>query len=194
MNLLHIDSSPRKDSSNSRRLSRYLAESLKPDGVRYRDLACQPLPAIDAPDLVNLHGGNRSDSPGFQRHLALSDELIAELKWADTLIIGTPVHNFGVPVALKQWIDHVCRAGETFRYTENGPAGLTAIDTAYLVVASGGTPINGDMDFVSPYLSHICRFIGVSEIRIVDASGSKRKPEEVIAHGREQIDRLAEAA
>jgi FMN-dependent NADH-azoreductase len=52
--------------------------------------------------------------------LAESDALVAELKAADVLVIGAPIYNFGVPAALKAWIDMVARARLTFRYTENG--------------------------------------------------------------------------
>ena len=52
---------------------------------------------------------------------AASDALVAELKAADVLVIGEPIYNFGVPAALKAWIDMVARARLTFRYTENGP-------------------------------------------------------------------------
>lgn len=195
MNLLHIDSSPRREQSNSRLLSKYLSKSLSAEKRVYRDLAADPLPPISSRDLVDLHGGNVNERPEFLRQLSISDQLIAELKWADTLVIGTPIHNFSVPSVLKQWIDRVCRAGETFKYTSEGPVGLTGIDTAYIIVASGGTPIGGNIDFLSGYLRHLCRFIGVSDIHVIDAGGSKRKTDEIIANGKAQIaSLLAETA
>ena len=81
--------------------------------------------------------------------LTISDQLISELKAVDTLVIGAPIYNFSVPAALKAWIDLVCRVGETFVYTENGPKGLLNIDKAYLVVPAGGTAIGSDIDFNS---------------------------------------------
>jgi FMN-dependent NADH-azoreductase len=56
--------------------------------------------------------------------LALSNESIAELKSADTIIVGAPMYNFGIPSTLTAWFDYVLRARVTFRYTEAGPEGL----------------------------------------------------------------------
>lgn len=190
MNILHIDSSPRGDSSNSRRLTSYLANALDGNSLVYRDLAANSFPPLAAEDLVALHGSLQQDRDSLRAHLAISQQLITELKNADTLIIGIAIHNFSVPAVLKQWIDYICRAGVTFRYGENGPEGLCNIRRAYLVVASGGTPIGSNIDFASDYVAHICRFIGVDDVHIIDASGSKRTPEQVLAKGREQIDAL----
>ena len=50
--------------------------------------------------------------------ISQSDELIAELIQADVVVLGLPMYNFGIPSSLKAWIDHVARAGVTFKYTE----------------------------------------------------------------------------
>lgn len=188
MTVLKIDTSARLDSSNSRQLSDYLVSQLGDSEVIVRDLARQPLPQISAEDLVGVHGSSTDERASLQQHLAVSAELIEELNSADTLVLGVSMYNFGVPVVLKQWIDYVCRAGVTFRYGANGPEGLTGIKRAFIVTATGGTPVGGGMDFVSGYLAFICRFIGVEEVIHIDASGSKRAPEEVLAAGRAQID------
>ncbi|MGD9661602.1 MAG: FMN-dependent NADH-azoreductase [Porticoccaceae bacterium] len=194
MNILKIDTSPRADSSNSRILTDEVVAQLDSTAVKTRDLANNLLPVISAEDLVALHGSQHLDSDSFRRHQRLSDQLIAELKWADTLVIGIAMHNFSVPAVLKQWIDYVCRAGHTFHYTADGPAGLTTIRNAYLVVAAGGTPIGSSVDFASGYLQWICQFIGVKNVHIIDASGSKRAPEEILANGKAQIQALASQA
>lgn len=193
MNILHISSSARFEASNSRAVGGYLIEQWSADGsanVVTRDLGKQPLPAISSEDLVGVHGNHESDRPSLKAHLNLSNTLIEELNAADTLVIETPIYNFGVPATLKQWIDLICRAQVTFKYTEQGPVGLTGIKTAYIIVASGGTPIGSDFDFASGYLKFICQFIGVEHIHIIDASGSKRTPEEVIEKGKDQINRI----
>ena len=59
---------------------------------------------------------------------------------------------------------------------------------AFIVTASGGTPIGGDWDFASRYMEHVCRFLGINEVVHIDASGSKGAPEVVIAAARQQID------
>lgn len=190
MNVLRIDSSPRGADANSRALTEYLVQSLTPAGLIHRNLAAEPFPPMASQDLVALHANRREDRESLKRHLALSNRLIGELMAADTLVVGIAMHNFSIPAALKRWIDYVCRAGLTFRYTDAGPEGLTPIRSAWLVVASGGTPIGGDMDFATGYMTHICRFIGIDTVHVVDASGSKRTPEAVLRDGRAQIDAL----
>lgn len=101
--------------------------------------------------------------------LANSDELIAELLWADVLVIASPIYNFSVPSALKAWIDQVCRAGLTFNYTENGPVGLLSGKRAILVISSGGVPVDSAVDFATPYLRQVLNFIGISDIQTVRA-------------------------
>lgn len=192
MNILKIDTSPRREQSNSRVLADYLVRQLDGNRLILRDLSANPLPPMSAEDLIALHGSRDNGSSSLARHAAISDELIAELKAADTLVIGMPVHNFSVPLVLKQWIDYICRAGHTFRYGANGPEGLSNIQRAYLVVSAGGMEIGSAVDFASRYMAHICRFIGVREIHIIDASGSKGTPEAIIALGKAQIDQLLE--
>jgi FMN-dependent NADH-azoreductase len=187
MSVLKIDSSARLQDSNSRTISQYLVEQLDTQVVN-RDLVKQPLPLINAQDLMDLHGSNDSDSETYQQHLALSNTLIQELMDTDTLVLAAPMYNFGVPVVLKQWIDYVCRAGLTFKYGEQGPVGLTNIKRAFIITASGGAPVGSPMDFVSPYLEQICNFIGVQEVIQIDASGSKGDPQTIIADAKLQID------
>ncbi len=189
MTVLRIDSSALLEGSNSRIICDYLVRQLG-QAVIERDLVKNPLPPISPQDLMGVHGSQDDERPSLQRHLAISNELIAELQQADTLVLGVPMYNFSVPAYLKQWIDYVCRAGVSFRYTENGPEGLTAVKRAFIVTASGGTQIGSDMDFASRYLEHICRFLGVSEVIHIDASGSKGSTEAVIKAARQQIDSL----
>lgn len=189
MSVLHINSSARLKNSNTRIVSQYLVEALQQPLVT-RDLAQQPLPTISAEDLVGVHGSSDSARISLQSQLALSQQLIDELKAADTLVIAAPMYNFSIPATLKQWIDSICRAGVSFKYTDQGPVGLLGVKRAFIVTASGGTPLGSDADFASRYLEHICKFIGITEIFHIDASGSKRSAEQVIIEGKRQVDAL----
>ena len=85
----------------------------------------------------------------------LSDQLTDELLASDLLVVATPMWNFGIPSALKAWIDLVVRPGRTFQYTEDGVLGLAKGKKAILVLASGGVFTDGpwrSWDFVEPYL------------------------------------------
>ncbi|MFT6645229.1 MAG: FMN-dependent NADH-azoreductase [Patiriisocius sp.] len=189
MTVLHINSSARLNHSNTRTIGQYLVDALG-EPVINRDLAQQPLPPISAEDLVAVHGSSQSDRASFQTQLALSEQLIGELKDADTLVLGAPMYNFGIAASLKQWIDAICRAGVSFKYTEQGPVGLLNVQRAFIITATGGTPVGSEMDFASRYLEHICRFLGIAEVFHIDASGSKGSPEQVIAQGKQQVDAL----
>jgi len=189
MSILHINSSARLEGSNSRIISQYLVDKLD-QPVISRDLVQQPLPPISAEDLMGVHGSSASERESLQAQLALSNALIDELRRSDTLVLATPIYNFGIPASLKQWVDAICRAGVSFKYTDQGPVGLLGVKRAIVVTASGGTPIGGDMDFASGYLEHICKFIGINEVYHITASGSKGKPEQLIASGKQQVDGL----
>lgn len=189
MTVLHINSSARLSNSNTRIIGQYLVDVLG-QPVISRDLARDPLPPISAEDLVGVHGSSDNQRASLLAHLASSEQLIDELKRADTLVLAAPMYNFGIPATLKQWIDSICRAGVSFKYTEQGPVGLVGVERAFIITASGGTPIGSEMDFASRYLEHICKFIGISDVFHIDASGSKGSPEQVIAQGKQQVDVL----
>ncbi len=86
-----------------------------------------------------------SDAPLTSRQqeaLALSDELIAELKAHDVIVIAAPMYNFNISTQLKNYFDLVARAGVTFRYTENGPEGLVTGRHSLLPAAVGSTKMD----------------------------------------------------
>jgi len=179
--ILHIDSSARINGSLSRELSSYLAKQLAQGEKKivHRDLATTELPLVTEAHIGAYYTPKEQRSTEQQTLLGISDTLIAELKAANTLVIGAPIYNFSVPAVLKAWIDLVCRVGETFVYESTGPKGLLTIDQAYIVVAAGGTAVGSDIE----------------QAHIIDVSGSKRDPETLIDFGKQQIHSLvAEAA
>ncbi|GAB4576670.1 MAG: NAD(P)H-dependent oxidoreductase [Roseibium sp.] len=170
--VLQVNASARRSGSVTRELSDSLVRRLlgkTPEmKVINRDLS-QGLPFIDE-DWVAANFTDPAERSAEQRlKLALSDTLVAELKAADTIVIGAPVYNFSVPAALKAWIDLVARARETFRYTENGPVGLLEGKKAYVLVASGGTKVGSDIDFAGSYLTHVLGFLGISDVQVIAA-------------------------
>ena len=195
LKVLRVDSSARSDGSMSRRLADELIEQLRErEGAvefRVRDLA------VDAPSFVDAAWVGANFTPPEQRNqeqraaLAESDALVSELKAADVLVIGVPIYNFGIPAALKAWVDMVARARLTFRYTENGPVGLLKGKRAYLAVASGGTAVGSELDFATGYLRHVLGFLGIDDVQIVAADRLMATgEEEAMGEARAQIDRL----
>lgn len=169
--ILRIDASMRRTGSTTRALTDQVIAHLDPNGtatITTRDLA-DGVSFIDA-DWIGANFTDPSERDAAQQgYLTSSDTLVAELKEADTIVIGMPVYNFGVPAALKAWVDQVARARETFRYTESGPVGLLTGKRAIVVAASGGTEIDSQIDFATPYLRHVLGFIGIHDVEIVAA-------------------------
>ena len=166
--VLRIDASARRTGSESRKLADRIIERLAAETVIARDLLQAP-PAIDEAWLAANWTPEADRSDAQRETLALSDQLIAEIKAADTLVISTPIYNFGIPASLKAWIDQIARAGLTFNYTPNGPVGLMEGKRAVIAIASGGTQVGSDIDWASSYLKHIMGFIGIADIEFVAA-------------------------
>ena len=187
--ILHIDASARTDGSVSRQLSAAIAERF-PGTVIRRDLAAG-LPLIDEA-WIGANFTPEKDRTSDQRALlALSDELIAEIKAADVLVLGVPMYNFSVPGAFKAWIDLVCRAGLTFKYTDTGPVGLLTGKRAVVALATGGVPAGSAMDFSTDYLRHILGFVGITDVEFVAADQVLANSTKAIEAANAQIARLA---
>jgi FMN-dependent NADH-azoreductase len=191
-NILQIDSSARTEDSLSRKVTQYIAETLSgyDKNIVHRDLATTALELITGAHIGAYYTKADDRSDEQKQLLSLSDELIGELKTANTLIIGAPMYNFSVPAALKAWIDLVCRVGETFVYGNNGPEGLVKIEHAFIVISAGGTVIGSPVDFSSAYLTQVCHFIGIKNVHIIDASGSKRDPDTLLDFAKKQVDKV----
>ena len=126
--------------------------------------------------------------------MSYSDALIDELKRADTVVLGLPLYNFGVPSMLKAYFDHVGRAGATFRYTEKGPVGLLTGKKVYVFAARGGFYAGTPNETQTPYIRTFLSFIGMSDIEFVYAEGLARgeaSKQQGIARARAEVDRLA---
>lgn len=176
--ILMVEVSPRGKDSASRSVADTLAARLS---ERYpsarlvrRDLAAEPLPHLDAITLRAISAGDPAEAASLRESAHRSDQLTDELLEADLLVIATPMWNFGIPSALKAWIDLVVRPGRTFQYADGGVLGLAKGKQAILVLASGGVFTEGpwrSWDFVEPYLRQILGFIGIVDVRTVRVEG-----------------------
>jgi FMN-dependent NADH-azoreductase len=188
-NVLLLTSSPRGEVSLSTRVAAELAHKIDGARVTVRDLARNPLPNIGSEFIQAVFTPRDSRTQEQRDTLALSDELTAELLAADIVIIGTGMFNFGMPALLKTWIDHVTRAGLTFRYTESGPEGLVQGKKTILVLAMGGIYSSGPMaamNHLEPHLRTSLAFIGMSDVETVVIEGT--------ALGQEATDKALAAA
>jgi FMN-dependent NADH-azoreductase len=171
MHILHLDASARVQTSNSRMLSRALVERLGQEydvTITYRDVK-SGLPYVDEMMIGAYYTAPDQRTDEQKSAIALSDALVDELEAADVIVAGVPMYNFSVPASFKAWIDLVARVGRTFRYTDTGPVGLLRNKTMYVLVATGGTAIGSDIDYVSGYLRHVLAFIGITDVHFVAA-------------------------
>lgn len=195
--ILRIDASARKSGSITRELNDSIVERFLADGdttVSVRDLADEALPQLTE----NWIGANftkpEERSQEQKEALALSDSLIEEINSADVLLIGLPIYNFGVPAALKAWVDLVARAGVTFKYSETGPVGLLEGKRAIVTVASGGTAMGSDIDFATGYIRHVLGFIGIKDVVFIAADQMAIDAETTLSAARDAVHTLDIAA
>jgi FMN-dependent NADH-azoreductase len=172
--LLVINSSAAREGSVSRILVEEAVSRLQESHpfakVVRRDLGANPVPHLAVDTLAGVRGVPTTAAE--QRARVLSDQLIAELRDADTIVIGAPMYNFGVTTGLRAWFDHVLRAGETFSYSEAGPKGLLGGKRVIVIESRGGLYSEGPasaIDFQEPYLRHLLGFIGITDVTFVHA-------------------------
>ncbi len=177
--LLVINSSPMSDSSNTRELINSFVESwTQKHGdieVVNRDIGRNPPPHLDEVTISSFYTPDQDRSEAQQKAVALSDQLVDELEQADTVVIGSPMHNFTITSALKTYIDHVARVGRTFNYTDNGPQGLLQGKKVFVLTARGGrygtdSPAAA-MNHQDNYLNTVLGFIGISDVTHISAEG-----------------------
>ncbi|CAK0765755.1 FMN-dependent NADH:quinone oxidoreductase [Azospirillaceae bacterium] len=202
MTLLHIDSSPLGAASVTRLLTADIVKAwttAHPEtAVVYRDLATAPpehltnelLQVVKFRNLENLNERQ-------QFELAQTDALVDEFLAATVVVIGAPMYNFSIPTQLKVWIDRICQAGRTFRYTENGPVGLAGGRKVIIASARGGryagTPVETALDHQEAYLRAVLGFVGITDISIIRAEGVSMGPEvraQALEAAKQDIERL----
>ncbi|UES59574.1 FMN-dependent NADH-azoreductase (plasmid) [Roseibium aggregatum] len=173
--VLVLTSSVLGDASVSNQLTTHIVNQLRlkngKSKVIARDLGSNPVPHLTQDSTIALRVPEAENEVQANAQ-ALSDELIAELKAADLLVIGAPMYNFGIPSTLKAWFDYVLRAGVTFSYSEAGPEGLLKGKRAIIVLTRGGLYSEGPaqlMDAQEPHLRTLLGFIGITDVTFIRA-------------------------
>ena len=169
MNILHLDSSITGENSASRALSAAIVTELvaaEPEAtVTYRDLVAEPLEHLTL--------------PGFTSEQ--SQQAMADFKAANVVVIGAGMYNLSIPTQLKAWFDRIMIAGQTFRYTENGPIGLAGDKHAIVALTRGGhygpESASRAVEHAERYIADVLAFIGITKPRFVIAEGLAVSPE-----------------
>lgn len=188
--ILQIDSSARTTASITRKLSNQLVEKLNaldPDSTIIRRDLSHGVPLLTETMVDAYYTAPDQRSAEQKEAIQVSDTLVNELIQADTLVIGAPIYNFGVPAALKAWFDLVARVGVTFRYSEKGPEGLLQGKKAYIIIGSGGTAIDSPIDFATGHLRQFLTFLGITDVELVKADQLMFAAEEKLSHADAQI-------
>ncbi|TRO38444.1 FMN-dependent NADH-azoreductase [Pseudomonas sp. ALS1131] len=173
--VLVIESSARQQGSVSRELTQQFIAKWQAthlaDQIQVRDLAAEPVPHLDATLLGGWMTPSEQQSEAEKAALARSNQLTDELLAADVLVLAAPMYNFAIPSTLKAWLDHVLRAGVTFKYTETGPQGLLTGKRAFVLTARGGIYAGSGLDHQEPYLRQALAFIGIHDVQFIHAEG-----------------------
>ncbi|MFQ6547256.1 FMN-dependent NADH-azoreductase [Aestuariibius sp. 2305UL40-4] len=188
--ILRIDASARDAASVSRQLTDRITAKLGGD-VIHRDLAETP-PSFVTEEMIGAYFTPPADRSAAQdATLDASNAVVAELQKADTIVIGMPIYNFGVPAALKAWADLAARVGVTFQYSADGPKGLLDGKRAIIAVASGGTESGSEIDWATPWLKFFLGFLGITDVQVITADQLNMEAESKIEAAYDEIEALA---
>lgn len=213
--ILHLDASARpglagKDQhgSHSRNLSqRFVSQWLArraQDALTYRDIGQNPPSFISHDWIASSFTPEQQREPWMRETLAESDQLVDELIAADVLVIGTPLYNFGMPAALKAWIDQVVRPGRTVDIDESNPLDPYVPKLAdrprhaVILTARGGIgfDVGGEMahmNHLEPNLITALGFIGITQVHQIAIEGQEVGGEllaESVAQAQNKVDAL----
>jgi FMN-dependent NADH-azoreductase len=169
--ILQLNTSIFADEGQSSRLANEFVSELGAAEVIVRDLAREPVPHLDAERFGAFITPKEKRNERQNEIVAYSDRLIDEIRRADTLVLGLPMYNFGVPSTLKAYFDHIARAGITFRYTEKGAVGLLTGKKAYVFAARGGYYAGTARDTQAAYVREFLAFLGITDVEFVYAEG-----------------------
>jgi FMN-dependent NADH-azoreductase len=177
--ILHVISSPRGGASFSIKLGNAIVEKLTAaypgSTVKEVNLVDKQFPHLEEAHLTSFFTPVENRTPKDLEAVKHSDEAIQELQDADIIVIGAPMYNFTIHSTLKAWLDHVVRAGVTFKYDENGPEGLIKGKKVYIAETTGAIYSEGPMqpyDFAAPYLKTILGHIGLTDTTVFRIEGT----------------------
>lgn len=178
MKILHLVSSSRGAQSFSHKLGNAIVEKLQAAHagaeVITHNLVTTQFPHMEEVHITSFFTPAEERSAALLEAVKHSEAAVAALKSADAIVIDVPMYNFTIPSTLKSWIDHICRAGQTFSYTADGPVGLVTGKKVYLAISSGGVYSDGPMkgfDFTEPYLRAVLGFLGMTDITTYRVEG-----------------------
>nr|WP_315225346.1 FMN-dependent NADH-azoreductase [uncultured Albidiferax sp.] len=203
MKLLRIDSSILGANSVTRTLTAQTTAQWQASHpgttVEHLDLAVATPSHLSADSLgFRMPPTDATLSPAQRAENAISEQLVVQFLAADVIVIGAPLYNFTIPTQLKAWIDRICQAGRTFKYTETGPVGLAGGKTVIVALGRGGVYSASEggraMEHQESYLRVVFGFLGITDVRFVRAEGVAMGPDAkaaAMASATKEIEALA---
>ena len=183
-NLLFVSSSLFGDGSQSRLIASEFIDRWRQSHPRTtvveRDLTADSIPHLSLAAFAASMTAADTRSTAERQAAALADALIEEVEAADVIVLAAPMYNFSIPSTLKAWIDHITRAGRTFRYGAAGAEGLLKGRKVFIITGRGGIYSDDGpakaMDFQEPYLRAMLAFLGL-DVTFIHVEGLKISPE-----------------
>jgi FMN-dependent NADH-azoreductase len=177
-NILVVNSSISGENGQSNQLINNFVKALPATAtVTNLDLNLRGLTHLSMPEIGAWMTPEGDRSVEQQQLAAVSDNMIAQVKAADVILIGVPMYNFGVPSQLKAWFDRIARAGVTFKYTDKGPVGLLEDKPVVFFLTRGGMYKDLPHDTQTPYLVNFFNFIGLKNLHFIFAEGLNMGPD-----------------
>lgn len=174
MRVLFVDGCIRGAQSRTRLLAQTFLDTLT---------ASKPDCTVETADLNTLRL-----VPLFGDTLAERDAAVAKQDWtspwftqavqfqqADLVVIAAPFWEGTFPAVLHTYIEHICAAGLTFKYAEDGSQiGLCRAEHAVFFGTKGGIYSQGparEDDFAARFLRTNLSMLGIPKLDVVEAEG-----------------------
>ena len=194
ISILRVDSSMRQHGSVSRDLADVTVANLRAEltdsEIAWRDLKSGVGHVNSAWRDASL-GTAAARSNEERALLAQSDALTAEVERADIMVFAVPIYNFSIPAALKAWVDMVCR-DNVDGATAIGKSDAKRYKHAIVIVTSNHTCAGADDEFASGFMQFILKFIGCTDIDMVDATGLANDKQAILRAANDRIDAICQ--
>lgn len=177
--LLHIIATPRGDDSRTLKVSKAFLEAFRKKNpgcpVDELNVTTEIIPSLTVKVVEGKYAllGGRDLTGKLEEAWKDVVRHIERFLAADVYLISTPMWNFSIPYALKQYIDVIIQPKYLFRYTDKGVEGL-AKNKKMVIIASRGGDYGPDSparayDLQEPYLKTVFGFVGIQDITFVVA-------------------------
>ncbi|WP_455718008.1 FMN-dependent NADH-azoreductase [Anaerosporobacter sp.] len=184
--LLVINAHPAVDSASSFSLNvfkhfmeSYKEQHSKDEVIEQINLYSDIVPMINQ-TVISAWGKIEQGEELTSQEKELTDrmsEILKQFKSANKYVIVYPLHNFNIPSKLKDYMDNIMVAKETFKYTETGSVGLLKDGRSMVVIQGSGSIYTNDdwyteVDYAYKYLKSMFNFFGIEDFEIIRVQGT----------------------